>query len=93
MATDAAALIEEVLAEIQRVGALRYAIVGVTHLTAGFGVLFMKQRMQPERIQTMSLLDARRSASVTAVTGRATKFLRVMDLQQFLARMTDESAG
>src|SRR6185503_1426851 len=93
MAADAAALIKEILAEIQRVGALRYAIVRVTHLTAGFGVLLMKKRMQPERIQTVPLLNAGRGAAVTAVTSRATKFLGIVNLQQFFARVADESAG
>ena len=50
MTTDAAALIEQILAEIQCVRSLRHAVVGMTHLTAGFGVFFMKERMQPKRI-------------------------------------------
>src|SRR5262245_19062995 len=42
MATDAAALIEQVLRQIQRVRTLRHTIVRVTHLATGFSVLFMK---------------------------------------------------
>ena len=93
MAANATALIKKILAEIQRIGTLRHAIVGVTHLAAGFGVLFMKQRMQPEWILPVRLLDAGSGAAVTPVTSRAAEFLRVVNLQEFLARVADKSAS
>ena len=43
MTTHAAALIEKIPAEIQRVRALGHAIVRVTLLATGFSVLFLKQ--------------------------------------------------
>ena len=42
MTADATALVEKILAEIQRVRAQRHPIIRVTHLAPGFGVLFMK---------------------------------------------------
>src|SRR5437588_6465167 len=90
MTAHAAALIEEILAQVERVRALRNAIVRVTHLASRFGVLLMKQRMQPEWILTVGLHGARRGATVAAMTSRAAEFLRVMNLQQFFARVTDK---
>ena len=80
VATDATTLIEEVLAEIKRVGALRHPIVRMTHLAARLGVLFVIKRMQPERIKPVRLDDARRRPAIPVVASRATKLLRVMNL-------------
>src|SRR2546427_6213162 len=93
MAADAAALIERVLAKIQSISALGDPIVCVTHLASGFGVLFMKQRVQPERIQAVGLHHARRRPAIAAVTGRATEFLGIVNLQKFFAWMTNECLG
>src|SRR2546423_5326699 len=93
MTAHATALIEEILAQIEGVRALGYAIVCMAHLASGFSVLFMKQRMQPEWILSVRLHLAGRGAAVAAVTSRAAKLLRIVDLQQFFAWMTDKSVG
>src|SRR6185369_17592220 len=79
MTTDTAALIEQILREIQLVSTLRHAVIGVTHLAAGLSVLFGKERVKPERIKTVALLNARSRASVAAVTGRATELFRIVN--------------
>ena len=81
MTANAAALIEQILRQIERVRALRHAIVRVAHLATRFSVLFMKQRMQPERIPAVTLLDARRGAAISAMTSRAAKLLRIVNLK------------
>ena len=80
MAADAATLIEKILRQVQSVGALRYAIVRMTHLTAGFSVLFVKQRVQPERILTVSFHRTRGRAAVAAMASGTTEFLRIVNL-------------
>ena len=69
MAAHAAALIEKIFAQIQLVGALGHPIVCMTHLATGLSVLLVKQRMQPERIQTVALLDAGRRSPIATVAG------------------------
>src|SRR5215813_13501639 len=91
MTAHAAALIEKILGEIQRVGALRHPIVRMAHLTAGFSVVRVIKRMQPERIQAVRLHHRRRGASIAAVTSRATKLFGIVNLQELPARMTNES--
>src|SRR5207253_9657352 len=91
MTAHAAALIEEILAQIECVRALGYAIVCMAHLASRFGVLFMKQRVQPEWILAMRFHDAGRGAAVTAVTSRTAELLRIVNLQEFFAGMTDKS--
>src|SRR5258706_2265218 len=54
MTTDATALVKQILAQVQGVRALRHAVVRVAHLAAGFGIFFVKQGMQPERILAVS---------------------------------------
>jgi len=93
MTAHATALVEKILAKVQRVRALGHPIVRMTHLTTGFGVLFVKQWMQPERIQAVGLHRARRRAAVAAVTSRAAEFFRIVNLQQLFARMADERRG
>ena len=93
MTTDAAALIEQILAEIQCVRSLRHAVVGMTHLTAGFGVFFMKERMQPKRIEPVRLHHARRCTPIASVTGGTPKLFRIVNLQKFLTRVADKGRG
>src|SRR5450755_2915783 len=93
MTTDTATLIEEVLPKVERVRALSHAIVGMTHLTTRFGVLFVKHRMQPKRILAMRLHYAGGRAAVAAMARRTAKLLRIVDLQKLLARMADKGAG
>ncbi len=90
MTAHAASLIEEVLGEVQRVRALRYAIVRVAHLAAGFGVVPVIERMQPEWIQSVRFLDRRSRPAVATVTSRATKLFGIMNLQQLFTRMADK---
>src|SRR5262249_16237709 len=90
MAAHTAPLIEQILGGGGGVGALRHGIVCVAHLAAGLGVLFMEQWVQPERILAVRLNDAGRSAAVAAVTRRATELVGIVDLQEFLARVTDK---
>src|SRR5258706_6426851 len=93
MTTDTATLIEEILAQIQSVRALRHAVVRMTHLATGLSVLFMKQRMQPEWILSVSFNCAGGGAAITAVASGATKSLRIVYLQQLFARMGDKCLG
>src|SRR5215472_14590218 len=90
MAPDATTLIEEILAQVQRVGALCHPVVRMTHLAACLGVFFMKQRMQPEWIKPMSFNHTGSRAAIAAVTGGAAEFIRIVNLQQFFARMADK---
>src|SRR4051795_2990670 len=92
MTTNTAALIKQVLAEIQPVRALRHAVVGVAHLASGFSVLFMKKWMQPERVLAVSFFGTGGRAAVPAMTGGTTEPFRLVNLQQFFARMADECA-
>ena len=87
MAADAATLIEKIFRQVQSVSALGHAIVRMTHLTAGLSVLFVKQRMQPERVLAVSLHRTRRRAAVASVASRTAKFFRIVNLQEFFARM------
>ena len=92
MATHAAALIEKIAPEIQRIGALCHAVFGVTLLAACFGIFFFKHRPEPKFILAVRLQIAGRRATVAPVTTRATKAIRVVNLQQFLVWVTDEGA-
>src|SRR5438309_1768668 len=91
MTAHAAALIKKILAQIECIRALGYAIVCMAHLASRFGVLFMKQRVQPEWILAMRFHDAGRGAAITAVTSRTAELLRIVNLQEFFARVTDKS--
>ena len=88
MTAHAAALVEKISTEIQRVSALRHAIFRMTLLAAGFGVLFLKQRPEPVLVTAMTLHFAGRRAAVAPMTTGTTKALRIVNLQQFFIRMT-----
>src|SRR6185369_4825106 len=46
--------------------------------------------MQPERIAAVTFFDAGGRAAIAAVTRRAAKLLRIVDLQQLFTGVTDE---
>src|SRR6185295_7514052 len=56
-----------------------------------FSVLFMKQRMQPEFVATMSFFDAGGGAAIAAVAGGTAELLRIVNLKQLFAGMADKS--
>src|SRR5829696_8259138 len=91
MATHATTLGKQVTSKIQSFGALSHAIARMTLLASSLSVLFLEHRPQPETVTPVSLRIVGCGAAITPVTTRATKFFRIMDLQNFAIRMADKS--
>ncbi len=93
MATNAAALAEQVLAFAERpahVSADEHHVGLVAGLAAGFHVGFAEERPQPVLVVSVRLFDAGGGPSVALVARRAAKLFGIVDLQQFRFGMADE---
>src|ERR1051326_407832 len=92
MTTHATALHEQIASEIQCLRSLRDAIFRVTLLAAGFRILFLEHRPEPETMAAVSLDLAGRRATVAPVTTRTTKLLGIVKLQNFPIGVTHKRA-
>ena len=92
MTTHAAALVEKIASQIQRVSSLRNAILRVTLLAAGLSVFLFKHRPEPELVSPVALHFARRGAAVAPMATRATKTIGSVYLQKLSVWMTHERA-
>ena len=80
---DAAARPIERLAPVQDRGVLRPGIGRMTLLAAGLEIVAVIERPEPVFISPVRFLNAGNRAAVPAVTRRASKPVRVVDLQKF----------
>ena len=69
---------------------MRYPILGVTLLAAGLEIVAVIKRPEPMFISPVRFLNAGNRAAVPAVTRRASKPVRVVDLQKFELRVAGE---
>src|ERR671927_73988 len=92
MTTHTATLHEEIAAEIQRLRTLRDAILRVALLAAGFGILFLKHRPEPETMASVSFDIAGGRTAVAPVTTGTTKLLRIVNLKYFFVGMAYKRA-
>src|ERR1044072_3551039 len=92
MAADAAALVKEVFALVERRRALKHAVGRVALVTAGLCVLLLEERVEPEAVQAVPLFNRGRGAPVAPGAGGAAERLRVVNLEQLARRVADKGA-
>ena len=84
MAADAPSLPEEIFAFADvpsHIAADQNHICRVANLAAGFSILFGEERPQPVLVISVTFFDASSGTAIALVTGRAAKFLRIVNLQ------------
>ena len=93
MAANAAFPLEKLLAGAQLRPMIHHHVRGVALLATGLDVGLVVQRPRPVLVFPMAHLHAIHLHPVAVVAGRATKFFRVVNSQQFRVRMAGECRG